>query len=39
MHAADKPALTPGRIVYLGLHRPLEIIKRTFADGGLLAQR
>jgi hypothetical protein len=39
MHAPDKPALTPGRIVYLGLHRPLEVIRRTFADGGPLAQR
>ncbi|HUG10848.1 MAG TPA: glycosyl transferase family 2 [Opitutaceae bacterium] len=39
MHTADKPALTPGRMVYLGLHRPLEVIKRTFADGGPLAQR
>ena len=39
MHAADKPALTPGRIVYLGIHRPLEVIRRTFADGGPLAQR
>jgi len=36
---ANKPPLTPGRLVYLGLHRPIEILRRTFADGGPLAQR
>lgn len=34
-----KPRLTAGRIAYLGFHRPLEIISRTFADGGPIAQR
>lgn len=31
--------LTPGRLFYLGFHRPLEALSRTFADGGPLAQR
>ena len=39
MHAASKPPLTAGRLVYLGFHRPLETLRRTFADGGPLAQR
>lgn len=39
MHASNKPPLTPGRLVYLGFHRPLEILQRTFADGGPLGQR
>lgn len=33
------PRLTPGRLFYLGFHRPLEVLKKTFADGGPLAQR
>lgn len=39
MQAADKPSLTPGRLVYLGIHRPLEIVRRALADGGPIAQR
>ena len=39
MSPPDKPKLTPGRLFYLGFHRPLEIVHRTFADGGPFAQR
>lgn len=39
LQTTAKPPLTPGRLVYLGFHRPIEIIRRTLADGGPLAQR
>jgi hypothetical protein len=32
------PALTPGRIVYLGWHKPLAEIRRSFREGGPLSQ-
>jgi len=37
--ANKRPRLSAGRLLYLGVHRPLEKLAKTFADGGPLAQR
>lgn len=39
MPDSQNPRLTPGRLLYLGVHRPLEVVRKALADGGPFAQR